>query len=74
VCCRHLGLEELSKPLAARASLVALAPLGQKAEYLDLIDLGCRTVIRRYERFAKTAVGWMLRDACRRRDLTTACR
>jgi 3-methyladenine DNA glycosylase AlkD len=46
----------------ARASLVAFVPLAAEAEYYPLIESGCRIVIRRRERFAKTAVGWILRE------------
>jgi 3-methyladenine DNA glycosylase AlkD len=46
----------------ARASLVAFVPAAEKAEYYPLIEKGCQRVINRDERFAKTAVGWILRD------------
>lgn len=46
----------------ARASLVAFVPVAADAENYPLIERGCRTVIRRPERFAKTAVGWILRE------------
>jgi 3-methyladenine DNA glycosylase AlkD len=46
----------------ARASLVAFVPVNSEADYFPLIEKGCRTLIRRDERFAKTAVGWILRD------------
>lgn len=52
----------------ARASLVAFAPLvNAKAkptrEMLDLVLETCPYLIKRDERFAKTAVGWVLREA-----------
>lgn len=46
----------------ARASLVAFVPIAENDEYYGLIESACHTVIRRKERFAKTAVGWILRD------------
>jgi 3-methyladenine DNA glycosylase AlkD len=46
----------------ARASLVAFVPVAEYAEYYPLIESACQTVIRRPERFAKTAVGWILRE------------
>jgi 3-methyladenine DNA glycosylase AlkD len=46
----------------ARASLVAFVPIAENTKYYGLIESACRTVIRRDERFAKTAVGWILRD------------
>jgi 3-methyladenine DNA glycosylase AlkD len=46
----------------ARASLVAFVPVSREADYFPLIERGCRTLISRDERFAKTAVGWILRD------------
>lgn len=46
----------------ARASLVAFVPVAEETDYYPLIERSCQTVIRREERFAKTAVGWILRD------------
>lgn len=46
----------------ARASLVAFVPVAENAGYYGLIENSCQVVIRRQERFAKTAVGWILRD------------
>ena len=46
----------------ARASLVAFVPVADQADYYPLLEQGCRTLIRRPERFAKTAVGWLLRE------------
>lgn len=46
----------------ARASLVAFVPVARDSQYYALIDGAGRTVIKRPERFAKTAVGWILRD------------
>ncbi len=49
----------------ARASLVAFIPLAEKVQYYPLIEQSCRVLIRRDERFSKTAVGWLLRDISR---------
>jgi 3-methyladenine DNA glycosylase AlkD len=49
----------------ARASLVAFVPVAGRAEYHPLVEHGCRIIIRRPERFAKTAVGWKLREVSR---------
>ncbi len=49
----------------ARASLVAFVPVAGRREYYPGIDEACRVLIRRPERFAKTAVGWILRDISR---------
>lgn len=49
----------------ARASLVAFVPVAEETEYYPHIERSCHTVIRREERFAKTAVGWILRDISR---------
>lgn len=46
----------------ARASLVAFVPVTDNKEYYPLIELGCQCIVKRDERFAKTAVGWILRD------------
>ena len=49
----------------ARASLVAFVGLVNEPTYYPLIREGCRVVVRRDERFAKTAVGWILREISR---------
>jgi 3-methyladenine DNA glycosylase AlkD len=49
----------------ARASLVAFVPVAECAEDYPLVESACQTVIRRPERFAKTAVGWILREVSR---------
>jgi 3-methyladenine DNA glycosylase AlkD len=49
----------------ARASLVAFVKVaGESAYYPDIADT-CRVLIQRQERFAKTAVGWALREISR---------
>lgn len=35
------------------------------SDYYAMIEESCRTLIRREERFAKTSVGWILRDISR---------
>ncbi|MEK6903759.1 MAG: DNA alkylation repair protein [Nanoarchaeota archaeon] len=46
----------------ARASLVAFANLTKEKEYLPLLLDSCSILIKRDERFAKTGVGWILRE------------
>jgi 3-methyladenine DNA glycosylase AlkD len=46
----------------ARASLVAFVKVADNRTYYPMIERSCHTVIRREERFAKTSVGWILRD------------
>jgi 3-methyladenine DNA glycosylase AlkD len=49
----------------ARASVVAFVPVSGQAIYHLLIEQACSRLIERPERFAKTAVGWILRDISR---------
>jgi 3-methyladenine DNA glycosylase AlkD len=46
----------------ARASVVAFVKVADEPDHRALIEASCRTLIRREERFAKTAVGWVLRE------------
>ena len=46
----------------ARAALVPFVGRTQHADYRSLIMPSCEVLIKRPERFAKTAVGWMLRE------------
>jgi len=46
----------------ARSSIVPFVYLKDKSAYLDLIQKTNKVLIRRQERFAKTAVGWILRE------------
>jgi 3-methyladenine DNA glycosylase AlkD len=46
----------------ARCSVVAFVPESANRAHYPLIEESCRVLIRREERFAKTAVGWILRD------------
>ncbi len=63
LCASGISAWKSSKNLwQARASLVAFVPVAEKAEYYPLIESACQTIIMRQERFAKTAVGWILRD------------
>jgi 3-methyladenine DNA glycosylase AlkD len=49
----------------ARASLVAFVKVVHDRHYHGPIGASCRVLIRRPERLAKTAVGWVLRDLSR---------
>ena len=46
----------------ARASVVAFVNLAKIREFTPLILRSCAILIKREERFAKTAVGWILRE------------
>jgi 3-methyladenine DNA glycosylase AlkD len=46
----------------ARASLVAFVKVAENHAYYAMVSESCQVLIRREERFAKTAVGWILRD------------
>ncbi|UCH80821.1 MAG: DNA alkylation repair protein [Nitrospiraceae bacterium] len=46
----------------ARASLVAFVKVADNSIYYPAIQTSCQILITRKERFAKTAVGWILRD------------
>ncbi len=46
----------------ARSSVVAFVPVSADNRYYPLIYKSCQDLIQRDERFAKTAVGWILRD------------
>jgi 3-methyladenine DNA glycosylase AlkD len=46
----------------ARSSLVAFVKVAENGAYYPLIEESCKVLIRREERFAKTAVGWILRE------------
>jgi 3-methyladenine DNA glycosylase AlkD len=45
----------------ARASLIAFVGLTKEVKYRKIILESCENLIKREERFAKTAVGWTLR-------------
>ena len=46
----------------ARAAVVAFVGVAANQDYYPLIQNACGVLIRREERFAKTGVGWILRD------------
>lgn len=46
----------------ARCSIVAFANLTREKEFSDLLLESCSVLIKREERFAKTGVGWILRE------------
>ena len=46
----------------SRSSVVAFVKVAKNQEYHSLIERSCLTLIHRKERFAKTAVGWILRE------------
>lgn len=46
----------------ARASIVPFTKVASDENYYPLIDKSCAVLIKRDERFSKTAVGWILRD------------
>jgi len=46
----------------ARSSVVAFVPVSADSQYYPLIYKSCHWLIQREERFAKTGVGWILRD------------
>jgi 3-methyladenine DNA glycosylase AlkD len=49
----------------ARSSVVAFVKVAEETAYHALIYESCAVLIQREERFAKTAVGWILRDVSR---------
>lgn len=50
----------------ARSSVVAFVPISSEQQYDAIILESCAVLIRREERFAKTGVGWILREISRR--------
>ncbi len=62
-CARRIATWRRAEDLwQTRASLVAFIRVADRPAYYPLIERGCRALIQREERFAKTAVGWILRD------------
>lgn len=45
----------------SRAALVSFAEASDKSKHLEDVQMMCRVLIKREERFCKTAVGWALR-------------
>lgn len=50
----------------SRSSVVPFVNLAAEPDYYPLIEKSCTALIKREERFAKTAVGWILRDISKR--------
>jgi len=46
----------------ARASVVAFVRVAENSDYYNMIEKSCSNLIKREERFSKTAVGWILRE------------
>jgi 3-methyladenine DNA glycosylase AlkD len=62
-CARRISAWHSAENLwQARASLVAFVPVAENRAYYQQIEVTSKTLIQREERFAKTAVGWILRD------------
>ena len=65
-CAEHIAAQHTATYLwQARASLVPFVGRTQHEHYHPLIMPACQALIKRPERFAKTAVGWMLREFSR---------
>lgn len=63
LCAERIAAWRIAEDLwQARASLVAFVKVADQRVYYPLVEDSCRALIRREERFAKTAVGWILRD------------
>ncbi len=63
VCARKLlSWKDAPYLWQARSSLVPFITVAHDSRYYPLIREACGVLIRREERFAKTAVGWVLRD------------
>jgi 3-methyladenine DNA glycosylase AlkD len=62
-CAKVISQWQKAKNLwQARCSLVAFVNVKNKSDYKDLIWQASETLLRREERFAKTAVGWIMRE------------
>lgn len=62
-CARHIADWRQAENLwQARAALVAFVKVADNSAYYPIIEASCQVLIRRPERFAKTAVGWALRE------------
>jgi len=46
----------------ARASVVAFVRVADNSDYYNMIERSCSNLIKREDRFSKTAVGWILRE------------
>jgi 3-methyladenine DNA glycosylase AlkD len=56
------GWRDAANLWRARASLVTFVPVAGDEAYYSLVEASCAALIARPERFAKTAVGWILRE------------
>jgi 3-methyladenine DNA glycosylase AlkD len=62
-CAQHIAQWRQAENLwQARAALVAFVNVAGSRAYYPIIEASCQVLIRRPERFAKTAVGWILRE------------
>jgi 3-methyladenine DNA glycosylase AlkD len=62
-CARRISAWRSAENLwQARASLVAFVKVAENHAYYTTVRESCQVLIRREDRFAKTAVGWILRD------------
>jgi 3-methyladenine DNA glycosylase AlkD len=62
-CAHHIAEWRQAENLwQARAALVAFVNVAGSSEYYLAVEASCQVLIRRPERFAKTAVGWVLRE------------
>jgi len=52
----------------ARASVVSFVRVAENRDYYDMIEKSCSNLIKREERFSKTAVGWILREISKHDD------
>ncbi len=62
---RLAGWRDAENLWRARASLVAFVPVAADSAYYPAVEASCAALIGRPERFAKTAVGWILREISR---------
>ena len=62
-CARAIASWRRSENLwQARSSIVAFVKVSSCTRYYPLIIRSCKVLIKREERFAKTSVGWIMRD------------
>ena len=62
-CAKSISLWRTSNNLwQARSSVVAFVKVASNQSYYPYIQESCHALIERQERFAKTSVGWVLRD------------
>lgn len=52
----------------ARASVVAFVRVSENRDYYNMIEKSCSNLIKREDRFSKTAVGWILREISKHDD------